>query len=432
MNVRHLAVTTVWSILCAGLPILLFLPATSLAIELRIQSDTIVRGFERDPGSGTDEAVVPGYEYLQVDMGNLTEEGLSFHSYGWGRNDFADNNFYADTTDSELLYGYLEYKKAQNNLNARLGRQYVFAGVANEAIDGLRLGVDFGNYLKTSVYAGQPVGLDSTDGGSGDSIYGGRIALHRGMLGEIGFSYKNIENNDVAAEELFGIDSSVLLPLGISFYGKSVRNMETKGWAEHDYEINFALGDFMFRPYYSMFEYENYFDAGANSVNPFKLLAITEKELDIIGLDVSWLKSAVWTFGGKVKSYDYNDADANNYYSALATWHGDELTEVGGEIGYLDGELDKHSYLLARLYGYWDGLAETLLIDFATGDIVYAKYDQDIYGQNYSFFSSLGAGKTFMADALNLKLSADFSVDPYFDDDLRGMLSMTYKFDHGL
>jgi hypothetical protein len=98
----------------------------------------------------------------------------------------------------------------------------------------------------------------------------------------------------------------------------------------------------------------------------------------------------------------------------------------------MDGDLSKQSYLLTRLYGYWDGLADALWVNFVTADIVYASYDEDIYNQDYSFFSSLGVGKTFMDGALNIKFSGDYSADPYFDDDVRGMLNLTYKFDHGL
>lgn len=432
MKLRHLAASAVRAVLFTSLGMLLVLPVTSQAIELTMQSDTIVRGFERDTSNGSDEAVIPGYEYLQLDMGSLTEEGLSFHLYGWGRYDFADNDFYKHTSAGELLYGYLEYTKSMNNINARLGRQYIFEGVANEAVDGLRISGDLGDYVTTSLYVGQPVGLDSTDGRSSDSIYGGRVALHKGMLGEVGLSYKNIENDGDKAEEMAGVDISAFLPWDINFYGKSVRNLDTDGWAEHSYELDFSLAAFNFRPYYSMFKYEDYFDTGANAVNPFRFLATTGEEIDIMGLDVTWLQSESWTFGGKLKYYDYDIADANYYYSALATWHGEGMTEVGAELGYMDGDLSRQTYLLSRLFGYWDGMADVLWVDFVTGDLVYASYDDDIYNQDYSFFSSLGTGKTFMDGALNVKISGDYSVDPYFDDDLRGMLSLTYKFDHGL
>ena len=72
MKERHLAAAKVWSVLSAVLIMLLALPVASPATEVNIQSDSIIRVFERDTRSGSDESVVPGYEYLQLDIGSLT------------------------------------------------------------------------------------------------------------------------------------------------------------------------------------------------------------------------------------------------------------------------------------------------------------------------------------------------------------------------
>ncbi|PNU20072.1 hypothetical protein C2E25_09145 [Geothermobacter hydrogeniphilus] len=411
---------------------LLALPMNSAAVELRVQSDTLLRVFERDTTSGTDNLVTPGYEYLQVDMGSLSEAGLSFHAYGWGRYDFADNDFYQDADAGELLYGYLEYKRENANLNIRLGRQYIFEGVANESVDGLRLSSDLSENISASIYAGQPVGLDSTSGRSGDSIYGGRVALHKMSLGEVGLSYKNIQNDSDTAEEMAGVDIALYLPKGINFFGNSSYNLDSNGFAEHSYEFSIPYENFRFRPFFQMFNYADYFATGANSVNPFRVLATGDEEISIYGIDLSWLKSEAWTFVGKFKYYDYDQADGNQYYGLAATWHPGEATDLGGEVGYLNGDLSKNTYLLTRLFATVDQLGDKLWLDFLTGDIVYASYDQDIYGEDYSLFVSLGTGKTFLDGRLRVKLSGDYSQDPYFDDDLRGLLSLTYNYDHGL
>ena len=39
-----------------------------------------------------------------------------------------------------------------------------------------------------------------------------------------------------------------------------------------------------------------------------------------------------------------------------------------------------------------------------------------------------GAGQRFLKDRLELKLSGDYSADPNFDSDVRGMLVMNYRF----
>ena len=49
------------------------LPAYSFSAEISIKSDTIFRLFERDTDSEDDATVLPGYEYLQVDAGELED-----------------------------------------------------------------------------------------------------------------------------------------------------------------------------------------------------------------------------------------------------------------------------------------------------------------------------------------------------------------------
>ncbi len=51
------------------------------------RSETIFSIFERDTEKQSDSLVMPFYEYLQFDFGNLEGDGLSFHFNGWGRVD---------------------------------------------------------------------------------------------------------------------------------------------------------------------------------------------------------------------------------------------------------------------------------------------------------------------------------------------------------
>ena len=410
--------------------LLLAFPSLGAAAEFTLKSGTLLRVFERDTPAGEEEKVLPAYEYLQLDIGSLASKGLSFHFYGWGRYDFADNDFYQDQEAGELLYGYLEYEQPDSSLNLRLGRQYIFEGVANESVDGLRLSSQLGQYFSASAYAGKSVGLDTTDGGSSDTIYGGRLAHFLGSTYQLGVSYKNSENNGDIAEEMLGYDLSLFLPGSIGFYGNSVRNLETKGWAEHSYELRFNLANIAFRPYYEMFQYEDYFGTGANAVNPFRLLGLTEEELDIYGLDASYQLSDATDVGFKLKNYEYDIRESAQYYSLLANWRGEDMTAVGCEFGIMDGDAAKDQYSLIRLYGYKDNVP--VLVGFLTGDVVYVDYDEDIYGESSSLFLSLGAGKRFMDDALTVELSGDYSSDPYFDEDVRALVKMTYNYDRGI
>ncbi|HKL26712.1 MAG TPA: hypothetical protein VJ910_10845 [Desulfuromonadales bacterium] len=418
-------------LLLALILLLAGLPALSFGAEIRFQSNTLFRLFERDTVKEANSSILPGYEYLQIDAGELDDYGISFHAYGWGRLDFTDNDYFDDRTAGELLYGYLEYRRQENRCSFRLGRQYVFEGVANEAIDGLRVSGDLGEHFSLSLYGGQPVGLDSEDGRSGDSIYGGRLAHRLGANYEVGVSYKTIENDDVTAEELLGIDLGLFLPANLSLSGYSTYNTESEGWAEHSYELRIPAGSFVFKPFYHQFTYEDYFDTGANAVNPFRALAQFDEELTAYGLDANWRYDDNWTFGGKLKLHDYDQREEAQTYSITFDWQGEEMTQYGGELGRtVTDSAGANEYTLVRLYGYCEAMAESFGIDFVSSDLVLAFYDDEIYGEDSSLFVSLTGGKRFLDDALAVKISGDYSQDPYFEDDLRGMLIVSYNFAH--
>lgn len=413
--------------------LLLAWPSLAGAAEFRLLSDTLLRGFETNV-EGDEDLVVPIYEYLQADVGTPGEQPLTFHLYGWGRVDLAGSDHFEETfaggdeTAGELLYGYLEYASPEVPLTARLGRQYVFEGVARESIDGLRLDADLATWLSLSAYGGWPVGLDGTDGRSGDSIYGGRLTHHWRGLYDIGLSYKSVHNDSRQEEELLGLDFSLLLPAGISFFGYSTYNLESSGWAEDYYELRFAIDRLQIRPFFQRFDYDDYFATGANTGRPFRFLAGTGETLNVYGTDLLWLQNESWEWGAKGKHYDYDERDTAQFISALVTWTGGTgLTQAGGELGWMNGDRAENEYLLSRVFIYWD-LPEADLLKFLTGDLVYVWYDEKIHGEDASLLLSVGGGTRLLQDRLELRVAVDYNTDPYFDDDLRGWLLASYAF----
>lgn len=412
------------------LMIFLGLPGMAMAAEFHLQSDTLFRFFERETGEGDERQAAPAYEYLRVDAGSATEPGLSFHAYGWGRLDLADDDYFRDDAAGEILYGYLEYRAKEANFNARLGRQYLFEGVANEVLDGLRLSTDLGRYFTASVYGGQPAALDAENGRDGDLLYGGRLGHRLAGWYDVGVSYKRVDNDDDLAEKMLGIDLGVYLPHGISLYGFSSRNLETDGWGEHAYELRFKLAGIDIRPYYQQFRFEDQFGTGANGAYPFRFLAETGEEIKVVGADATWSTGEAWDLGAKVKNYAYDRRDDDTrYYAALATWHASPSCSLGGEAGVMDGDASRDDYVLLRVYAFWDRLPQALPLGFLTGEVVWVGYREDIYGEDTSLFVSLGAGRRFLEDALEVRLSGDYSRDPYFDHDVRGMLTVSYSLD---
>lgn len=405
------------------------LPLNLSAAELNFQSDTILRMLERDTESDDSAAVLPLYEYLQVDVGDIGGDGLSFHLYGWGRWDVADNNYYEDSTDGELLYGYLEYNGEKANLRTRLGRQYIFSGVANETVDGLSVRSDLGQYFSASVYAGLPVAYADSNGRDGDSVFGGRIANHMPGWYDVGLSYQKVRSDSEDAEEKAGLDLSAYLPYAVNLYGFSAYNLDSEEWSEHSYELRFAAGSVQLRPYFQHFQYDDYFATSAEGANPFPSLASSGEELSILGAEATLPAGDSWTLIANVKQYDYDVLnDTALYYSGRAIWTSDNANQIGSEVGIMDGDEERNQYVLFRVFGDWQQLPEMLPFGYLSSELVYVDYEQPIYGEDSSLFMSLGVGRMFFDDALECKLSADFSQDPYYDEDLRGMLSFSYRF----
>jgi hypothetical protein len=414
------------------------MPLTVAATEINIQSDTLIRV---DNATAKNAAVTPIYEYLQVDIDTPDEPGLAFHFYGWGRDDIANNQYYNDATTGELLYGYVEYTHALARFNTRLGRQYVFEGVANEVVDGLRVSSDLGRYFSGSFYGGQPAALDSDNGRSGDSIYGGRLAHTLRDWYNLGVSYKKIRNSNDNVEETAGIDMAAFLPYDVSMYGFSAYNLDSDGWAELSYELRCPIGPVALRPYFQKFQYEDYFGSGVRSRNsphiapgPFRFLANTGEELQVGGADLTLPVGDAWVLMAKAKHYDYLVRDdTSQYYATQATWMSSEgHSQIGGEFGYMNGDVAENTYYLVRAFAYWDQLPEGCPVWFISGDVVYVGYDEAIYGEDSSLFLSLGIGKKLFEDTLELKLTGDYGNDPYNNDEVRGMLKVSYHYNRTL
>ena len=404
--------------------------------RVEVSSETIFRAFERNTDKNTrdedkkgDTLVVPGYQYLRLDLGALEQEGLSLHMFGWRRYDFNDSSFFEDNPDGQLLYGYLEYKRPQNGLNLTLGRQHIMAGIINNSIDGLGIKSALTPYFKLALYGGSPAELSSQNGRGGDSIWGGRVAGHRGSDYEIGLSYKNIRSDGENDEEKGAIDIFAGLPYDSSFSGFSSYNFDSRGWGEHSYEIRFHISDFSFRPFFQRFRYEDFFNTNDNSANPFRFLADTGEILAALGSDIVWQRFNQIDIGSKVNFYDYDKRDDNAlYFEGNANWHLNEQTQIGGQFGRMNGDTDETRYLLTRAFFYGQLPFVFARAAFLTGDIIYVHYDEEIFGENSSFWVSLGCGWRFLKDSLQLKLSGDWSNDPFFDSNLRGLFKLQFDY----
>ena len=204
--------------------------------EFHFVSEIILSGFERENDQGDSQQVIPIYEYMQMDYGQLEAEGFSLHLYGWLRGDAGGGGFYEENTDGELLYGYVEYLPPSGGFNLKIGRQHLFSGIVNDSVDGIGVQGMLGPYMTIELFGGVPIALDDENGRSGDTIFGGRSALFLGKLNDIGLSYKRITDDNETVENRLGLDTSLGLSTLVTVHGLSSWNIETQEWREHTYE----------------------------------------------------------------------------------------------------------------------------------------------------------------------------------------------------
>ena len=388
--------------------------------NVNIKSESLVRFLERDTVSENNALIVPAYEYLNFDIGSST---VTFHASGFGRYDLTDNDFFSDQSTGELLYGYLEIRPTNNKITARLGRQTVFGGVANESIDGLYFDTALLSSLSLSAYAGQPVSVNDINSRDGDSIYGGRVGFRISKL-NLGLSYKMLENDSTDSEEMAGVDYGITLH-NLYIGGVSTYNLITEDFAEHSFDAIMSSEANRLRLFYQLFTFADYFGTGANNANPFRLLAQTYEELSSYGLELTRKISENAELGIKLTRNDY-DLEEASHYAALLISLGDTKTQYGGEIGISEGENGRNDMLLARGY-ILRKFVGNRLIDQLSFDILYATYDQPIFNEDTSIFTSLSASSK-LSERLMLKLSTDYESSPYYDSDVRGLVSLVYNY----
>jgi len=250
--------------------------------EFHFQYEAILSNFEREDDKGNSQLVMPIYEYMQVDYGQLETEGLALHLHGWFRGDAGDGGYYEEDMDGELLYGYVEYLPPSGGFNLKIGRQHLFSGVVNDSLDGIGVLGMLSSYMTLELFGGVPITLDDENGRSGDTLFGGRGAFSLGKLNDIGLSYKRITDDNETIENTLGLDTFLGFSTRVTVHGMSSWNIETQDWREHTYEATLALEPFLLKPLYQTYQFEDYFSEDNTGLQPFRYLQETEEKLVVL------------------------------------------------------------------------------------------------------------------------------------------------------
>jgi hypothetical protein len=388
-------------------------------------SQTTFRAFKKDTTEGEDTAVLPLYEYLGMDYQDAEQGGWSVHAYGWVRSDLADSAHFEEPTDGELLHGYLEYSKPYSDLHLILGRRQIFAGVTNETVDGLQFAAGLGGVLTATVFGGVTAASDEA---SADTTYGGRIAFHPKPAYELAVSYQDTDMES-DTDQRAGVDLSINWSEWLTVQGLSSFNLDSEDWREHHYSAVLRFEDITLEPAYQYFSYRDYFGDSIEENNLFHFLRNTEEQVTIAGADLQYQGALPLRLAGRYNRYTYNlREEAAAYYAVLIGVDLPGGSRLGGEAGRMDGETDDNIYTLYRAYLYWANPFKLWRSAFISGDAIFQDYDAPVYGRDNAANYSLSGGVRLLDDVLEAKLTGAYSRDPYFDENLEGILTVQINY----
>jgi hypothetical protein len=404
--------------------------STVHAAGLEITAETIVRALQRNTSMGSDRQAIPLYQYARIDYGNDEKGSFAFHGYGWMRKGITGKEYFRSDPDGDLLYAYLSYAHPSTFLNLNLGRQHIFAGVANTTIDGLKLDLGLNNAVSLSAYGGSTVGLrDSDDLSTRGFIYGGRADVLMTSAAELGLSYKAIQGDSENREQTAGADFYWSPFLYLSLNGRSSYNLRLKGWREHNYSAQFDFESVSIQPFYRHFQYKDYFGSSKNQNNLFRFLFNSEEALTNWGAEISWLQFQTFEFTLKGSRYDYRVRRTGaNFLSGDLSLNLTPDVSAGTELGRMNGKTPQDTYMFYRGYCIWSAKTWLGSSGQISADLLYQSFKFPIYRKDSAFFASMSAGRDLIEGKLRVNASLQYSKDPFFDNDVSGIVTILVKF----
>lgn len=396
---------------------LLLLPAVSPAVSLTGDSSTYVQSRE----TADSKRILGAYEYLDLDVQNIGDETITFHTGGWLRYDLKDEEF-GKRSNSDLQYAYLSFKSKRDNTIVNLGRVMVFEGVAAERVDGLYARTDLKAGFGVSAFGGSPVetGINLPENAY---IYGGRLSHQIPDLYRIGVSYLKEEKDNANFREEEGVDLWVHPMNKVELSGRSSYNSLTKGWMEHAYYL--TLGPFeklRLTTEATRVSYKDYFSASTSAV--FRLQAgilDPNEKVTTVGEEVSYPLTDHLLVSADYKNYEYEIAGHAGYYGGKIRYS-TEAGGAGGSVHRMDGDTDRLRYSEYRVYGYKKfGKADV------TVDLLQVSYDSPINGRKDNYSASLAAVYD-LTEAWKVGADVEYAHDSDFDNDVRALVKLLYHF----
>ncbi len=206
-------------------------PGEATVIKGSLRTSTYTREVPDAEGQLSTRADV--LQNIRFDVLQLGARSFSLHTSLTARDAFGGEDVDGRT---RLYHGYLKFAPRTPHLgglwDARVGRQWVSAGVGTGTVDGVSVRLTKGRVAEVCGFFGtlgieqsNGIYLDSTD----DSArYGGRVRLSRsiGSLHPVlAVSYEQSRRRTLDDSERLGIHASVRIPRGIRLYGDWRRDL---------------------------------------------------------------------------------------------------------------------------------------------------------------------------------------------------------------
>jgi hypothetical protein len=366
------------------------------------------------------------YEYLHLTASRTDKDGnsLSLQLGGWLRGDLADQSANDRRTDSDLQYGFLSYQRARNNQVVNAGRQLVTEGVATERLDGLYLRSDLPAGFGAALYVGSPV-VTEPNFQAENLVFGGRVTHTVSDYYTVGVSALKSYQDSTRYREEQGVDLWLHPVTGVDLTGRSSYNSLTGGWMEHDYRLSYApLGQLRLFGNLSNINYRDYFYRVTTSALSFtNRLIDPNEELMALGGGATWMPVESLAVTGEYRNYDYDIAGTANYYGGKVSFSKPELLSAGLSVYRMDGAADRLRYLEYR------GFASKTIgkTDLAL-DLIDVHYDTPLNDVRDAFTASASALYRW-SDSLKFGADIDYSHNPDFDNEVRGLLKLSYAFE---
>ena len=406
---------------CAVLLLLLpaILPAPCHAADITLSSRTYLLYYEREVPGGSDQKFAPLYEYLSGDAGNLGGKPLSFHFYGWGRLDLADDTD-DDGRGGDLASAYLRYLHPKGNAEMRLGRFFFTEGAAAEILDGIYLKARTPAGFGLSVFGGVPVERTITSTDTGDSLYGGRLLFARAGFAEIGVTYLK-EKGDFQGDdrESVGGDLWVRPGIPVELTGRATYNVSTSSLSSQRYvlrvtpyaRLDLAVG-------YEGYKYKDLFQTALHSA--FLSPAIDNNdEVQVVFaiVDLKIAEGLTLELGGKNIRHDRSDpGDATRVEAGLRYAYNSSKDVAGLSAAVVSADRSENEYQEYRGFATYSPGAWRFSLDALTH-----RYKEQVSGPKDAYHVVGSAGWQVLA---YLKVSGDvtYTRSPRFTEDYAGLV----------